>query len=142
MLSQIAQEVTCLSLHINNAKIVMSFDIHALEGQGDALSQKKNWMSACMPKSSSPRLTTKGSPKNIHKRKSWSSNPNARGWHFLENLGRINRRFGSSELNLACHELPLGMRIEGPSRFPRQSFISHIKLRWNSLINVPSKSVL
>jgi hypothetical protein len=42
MLSQIAQEVTCLSLHINNAKIVMSFDIHALEGQGDALSQKKN----------------------------------------------------------------------------------------------------
>jgi hypothetical protein len=35
------QVATRHSLHINSFKIVTGFDIHALEGEGDAFSQKK-----------------------------------------------------------------------------------------------------
>jgi hypothetical protein len=56
----------------------------------------------------------------------------------LGTFGKINYRFGSLRLNLACEGLLLGMRAEGPKRFPQFSLTALTRLQKYELIVSPS----
>jgi hypothetical protein len=56
----------------------------------------------------------------------------------LGNLDKTGHKFVSLGLNLSYDGLLLEMWVEGPPRFPQQSFTTHWRLHWNCLINSPS----
>jgi hypothetical protein len=56
----------------------------------------------------------------------------------FRNLSNIYYRFGSLGLNLACEGLLLGIRAEGPTRFPQLSRIVHLGLWKYDLMIKPS----
>jgi hypothetical protein len=110
-------------------KFAKGFNNHAFEGEGDIFPWKKK-------------------QGNTFPSKPWSSNKNCEGlipMHegdiFTGGSIRINRRFGSSRLNLACAGLLLEIRDEAARRSPMKLHLAHLTFAYTVTINASAHFV-